>query len=70
MTRAERQRASEKRAWLDVINSCDGAEVPKDSWPIVMELLVEGKIAHLGHARGPGKQWRRAYPNTVKEEER
>lgn len=49
----------DKAALLREITDCDGAEVPREDWPLAEELVKDGKIT-LGNARGPGRDWRRA----------
>ncbi len=51
--------SNDAKEWLEVITNCDGAEVPREAWPVV-EKLVEIGLVSLGSARGPGADWRRA----------
>lgn len=48
-----------KEEILTMVVECDGAEIPRDLWPLAEELVNDGKIT-LGNARGPGRDWRRA----------
>lgn len=43
---------------LEIIRECDGAEIPKGSWPEAEELVTAGLI-ELSGARGPGRLWKR-----------
>ena len=51
--------SEEAQEWLDCIKECDGAEVHRDDWETVGELVDLG-LVDLGSARGPGGDWRRA----------
>ena len=44
---------------MEIIKKCDGAEVPRDSWPVAEQLRAAGLIT-LSAARGPNKYWKRA----------
>ena len=44
---------------LEAIAENDGAEIPREQWPLA-EVLVKRGLITLGPARGPGGDWRRA----------
>jgi len=45
---------------LDMIETCDGAEVAKDSWSVVEDLVSAGVVRWTSGPRGPNQEWRRA----------
>lgn len=46
-------------ALLAGIKETDGAEIPREQWPLA-EMLVSRGLITLGASRGPGGNWRRA----------
>jgi hypothetical protein len=65
LVRAGRQKADDDL--MKEIDSCAGAEVPREQWRSAERLVAAGKIT-LGPARGPGRDWRRAEPVEVCDE--
>jgi hypothetical protein len=51
--------SQDAKEWLEIITDCDGAEVPKEWWEEVEELVRAG-LVDFGSARGPCRRWRRA----------
>lgn len=47
-------------AMLKEIEQCGGAEIHEAEWKTAESLLKKGAIRSFGHARGPGRAFRRA----------